>query len=389
MTCMHPVKRRLVPLFVYNLAIGFMFHYSIVFPFMGSLGFTTSQLVAYAFITNLVVLLVEVPSGILADRWSRKGVLLTSLLFMSVGCILLGSADTFAAFILATIFTGLFFGMSSGVQAAMLYDALLESNRRDAYEKMLGLLRSAQTTGLVLSSIAGAVLASQLNFQIPFYLSVVSCIIGFLALAFFREPRLHREVESAKLVKHVADLVKLLVGYAEMRLLVVTNVLIGIVFCFMLEVDPLWPLALGLATILYGPLNALLLSSQGLAGLFAGVASMRAWLIKLLATGMLFASIGLTIENIYLVVVSQFILVTCATTLMIILSGRMQDNLPSSQRSGSESAISTVSTLSFMALLLPFTLVANNQSVFAAAWIIVGVTALSLIGMRRLFKRNR
>lgn len=388
MTRMISVKQRLLPLFLFNLIVGFMFHYSIVFPYLNSIGFSTSQLVMYAIVANIAVFLVEIPAGILADRWSRKGVLLSSLIFMAIGCILLGSADSFILVMAAVAITGIYHGMSSGIQEAMLYDMLLENNDRKNYEKILGRLRSIFTVGLVVSSVAGAAIASAFNFHLPFYLSVISCGTAFVALMFFKEPKLHREVEAEHLIKHIQSLFKLLAHHPETRLLVVTNMLVGIVFCFMLEVDPLWPIALGLATILYGPLNALLLSSQGLAGLIAGIASVRLWLIRLLGLGILLAGLGLTIQNIYLVVLSQFTLVTCATTLMIILSGRIQDALPSSQRSGSESAISTISRLSFVAILPIFSFIAQAQSVFVAAWIIVIIALLALIGLSRSFRQD-
>ncbi|MEK7599885.1 MAG: MFS transporter [Patescibacteria group bacterium] len=385
---MYALKRRLLPLYASSLATGFMFHYSIIFPYMNSLGFSTSQLVTYAIVANAAVILIEVPAGLLADRWSRKGVLLLSLVFMAVGCMLFGSAESYFSFILATVFAGLYFGMSSGVQEAMVYDVLVENHDRKNYEKLLGYLHSTHTVGLVLSSIAGAVLASVFNFRLPFYLSLVSCIVGFVVLAFFKEPRLHREVESAHLIKHITSLFNLLTKHPETRLLVLTNVLIGITFCFILEVDPLWPIALGLATIWYGPLNALLLSSQGLAGLITGVASVRLWLIRLLGLGLLLAALGLTIQNIYLVVISQFVLATCSTTLMILLSGRIQDTLPASQRSGSESAISTISRLSFIALLPLFSIVAQKQSVFIAAWILVVIALFAVVGLGRSFRHD-
>lgn len=365
-----------------------MFHYSIVFPYMNSLGLTTSQLVMYAIINNIVVFLVEIPAGVLADRWSRKGVLLSSLVFMAVGCVLLGLADNYVSFMIATAITGVYFGMSSGAQEAIIYDLLLENNARKNYEKVVGRLRSLNAVGLVVSSLAGAVLASTLNFQIPFYLSAASCVISFMVLMFFKEPQLHRKVESVHIIQHVTTLFRLLSHHPETRLLVITNMLIGVLFCFMVEVDPLWPVALGLATILYGPLNALLLFSRGIAGLIAGIASIRMWAIRLLGLGLLLAGLGLTIQNIYVVVLSQFCLITCATTLMIILSGRVQDTLPSSQRSGSESAISTVSRLSFVALLPLFSFIAQVQSVFVAAWIIVIVALLACIGLGRSFRIN-
>jgi MFS family permease len=288
----------------------------------------------------------------------------------------------------ATAFSGIYFGMSSGVQAAILYDILLKTDDRKHYERILGRLNSVRTIGFVVSSIAGAVLASVFNFQLAFYLSAVSCVIGFVILIFFKEPQLHHKVESTKLIKHVTDLFKLLVHHPETRMLALTSMLIGIIICFMSDVDPLWPIALGLATILYGPLNALILSSQGLAGLIAGVASMRLWLIRLLGLGVLLAALGLVIANIYVIVLSQFILITCATTLMIILSGRIQDSLPSSQRAGSESAISTISRLSFVALLPLFMYITQGQSVFMAAWMIVAVALLVVIGLFKSFPKN-
>jgi MFS family permease len=387
MTRMTTLQRQLLPLFLANFVMGCMFHFSIVFPFMNDLGFSTSQLIMYALVTNIVILLVEIPSGVIADRWSRKGVLLVSLLSMAVGCILMGAADSYAAFIVATLFTGVYFGMSSGVQEAIVYDVLLEHKDRKRYETLLGRVRMTYTAGLVISSIVGAMVADSLNFRLPFYISAVSCVVALAVLLFFREPRLHREVETAHVKEHLISLVRLLTKHPETRLLVATNIVIGILFLFMVEVDPLWPIALGLATVWFGPLNALLLSSQGLAGLLAGFASLHQWLIRWLGAGLVLAAIGLTIENMVVVVVSLFVLVMCAETLMIILSGRIQDALPSSQRSGSQSAISTVSTVSFVLLLPLFSLVADKQSIFIAAWMIVVVALVGLVGVSRSFQK--
>lgn len=355
---------------------------------MNNLGFSTAQQIMYAVVTNIVVLLVEIPAGILADRWSRKGVLLISLISMTVGCVLFALAGSFVQFMFATAFSALYFGMSSGVQAAVLYDMLLKTDERKKYEKILGRLNSIRTIGFVASSIVGAALASIFNFPLPFYLSAISCVIGFSILLFFKEPQLHHEVGSTKLIKHITDLFKLLVHHPETRMLALTSMLVGIIICFMSDVDPLWPIALGLATILYGPLNALILSSNGLAGLLAGIASMRLWLLRLLGLGVLLAALGLTIANIYIIVLSQFILLTCTTTLMVILSGRIQDSLPSSQRAGSESAISTLSRLSFVALLPLFMYITQGRSVFMAAWLLVVVALLVVIGLFKSFPKN-
>ena len=163
---MRAIPRHLLQLFLFNLAIGFMFHYSILFPYMNDLGFSTAQQITYAAVANIAVLSVEIPAGILADRWSRKGILLISLISMALGCVLFGFADNFGQFMVATAFSAIYFGMSSGVQAAILYDMLLQTDQRKHYEKILGRLNSMRTVGFVISSITGALLASAFSFRI-------------------------------------------------------------------------------------------------------------------------------------------------------------------------------------------------------------------------------
>lgn len=363
-----------------------MFHYSIAFPFFHSLGFDTNQLATYAILTAVVVLLLEVPSGVLADRWSRKGMSMIALLFMIAGVLIVGSADNFSGVMIGTVFGGIYFGMRSGMVEAMVYDLLLEHNRRKDYEKYVGLIRSVNTVGLVTSSIIGAVIASTTDFSTPYYMSALCALLAFLFFFRFKEPQLHRQVETAQLLEHVKDLFIALGKHGEVRLLVFTAVVVGILSSFMMEVDPLWPLALGLATIWYGPLNALLLSSQGVAGSIVGRITNRNRIIRLVAFAMFLATVGLLISNIWVVAFSQFILITCATILVIILSGRIQDELPSSQRSGAESAISTLATLSFLIILPVFSSIAQHSSVFTAAWLLVVIAVIGIFGINRCFR---
>ena len=383
---MNPIIKRLLPLFVANFFAGLMFHYSIAFPFFSSIGFDTNQLASYAILTAVMVLLLEVPSGILADRWSRKGTSMIALLFMIIGVLIIGSADNFKVVMIGTVFAGIYFGMRSGMVEAMIYDLLLEHDQRKDYEKYVGMTRSINTVGLVISSIVGAVIASTINFSTPYYMSAVCAFLALLFLFKFKEPQLHRQVETARLPEHIKDLFVALSRHAEVRLLVFTAIVVGILSSFMMEVDPLWPLALGLATIWYGPLNAFLLSSQGIAGPLVSKIVNRNHIIQLVAFGMFLATIGLLVSNIWVIALSQFTLLACATSLTIILSGRIQDELPSSQRSGAESAISTFATLSFLIILPIFSSIAQRSSIFTAAWLLVIIAIIGFFGINRCFK---
>ena len=51
--------------------------------FMTSIGFTTATIGVMAALYALVVPLLEVPSGVLADRWSRRGVLVVAMVALA------------------------------------------------------------------------------------------------------------------------------------------------------------------------------------------------------------------------------------------------------------------------------------------------------------------
>lgn len=383
------VNKRLRPLLIADFFAGLMFFFPVTFPLMHHLGFSVAQMSLYALIWNIVILTVEVPSGILADRWSRKKVILVGQVLIAVGAAILGVVHSFVGFLIGGAFTSIYFAFRSGMREAMVYDILLENDQRVDYEKQLGKLRAYYTAGNVVSSLLGALIAATIGFRIPYFLSIASCLVAFVILSRFNEPQLHHEAEVTKLRQHTMTLLRSLSKHREMKLLVATSILIGIEFCYMLEVDPLWPLALGLATVWYGPLNAFLLSSQGLASpLSKRIAISVTWTRAVIAVFVL-AAFGLLLRNIFVIAFSEFSLLAAATCLMVVLSGKIQDELPSSQRSGVESVVSTLATLAFIVSLLIFIAISKHHSVFFASWLIVFTTLLGAVGMLAVSKHRK
>lgn len=78
----NPLVRRLAPLFIAKFLLCFVFWYSIEKLFMYSIGFNDASIGLMAAIYAVMSVLMEVPSGVLADRWSRKGVMILSALSM-------------------------------------------------------------------------------------------------------------------------------------------------------------------------------------------------------------------------------------------------------------------------------------------------------------------
>ena len=107
-----------------------------------------------------VVPVLEIPSGILADRWSRRGVLL-----LAGGCGLLSvlvaalSAGV-TSYIVSAMILGAFFALQSGTVDSIVYDTLLEeTGSADGYEKHFGRIQMWNSAALTGSALLGGVLA--------------------------------------------------------------------------------------------------------------------------------------------------------------------------------------------------------------------------------------
>lgn len=94
----------------------------IAVPFFQSKGLSMSEVFVLQAIFGAVIVLSEVPSGYLADYWSRKGALLLGALLTAVGHSLLLIVDGFWTLVCFEIFLGTGVSLLSGADVAILYD---------------------------------------------------------------------------------------------------------------------------------------------------------------------------------------------------------------------------------------------------------------------------
>ncbi|MGH3367121.1 MAG: MFS transporter, partial [Nocardioidaceae bacterium] len=114
--------KRLAPLY----AAAFLQNLALWVPieklFMTSIGFDAAGVGVMAAVYSVVVPIFEVPSGVLADRWSRRGVLVLACLAAVVSVTIGGLSDNVATYMVAAMFLGVFFAMQSGTFESIVYD---------------------------------------------------------------------------------------------------------------------------------------------------------------------------------------------------------------------------------------------------------------------------
>ncbi|MGH3650843.1 MAG: MFS transporter, partial [Acidimicrobiia bacterium] len=198
-------QRRLLPLQLAMVLQGFLLWVPIEKLFMTEIGFTPVTVGVMAAAYAAVVPLVEFPSGILADRWSRRGVMVIGALALAVSSLVGGLSNNVATYIAGAMILGIYFAMNSGTIDAVVYDTVLEeTGASDTYERHIGRVRLMESLAFVLSALVGGLVAEWTSTRVTYFATIPTTLLAIVAFLAFREPQLHRAMEPESLRRHIA-----------------------------------------------------------------------------------------------------------------------------------------------------------------------------------------
>jgi MFS family permease len=138
-------------------------------------GLNSTQIFTIQAIFHLGVLLLEVPSGYLADVIGRKRTLVFGALFYPLGVAVYTLGRSFAAFVLAELAWAVSVSMRSGCDSALLFDSLRQLRREKEYKRFEGCCALFARSGTALSSVVGGMLAS-IFLRLPFLVNLGSAL---------------------------------------------------------------------------------------------------------------------------------------------------------------------------------------------------------------------
>jgi MFS family permease len=384
------LSRRLFPLYAAAAFQGVFLWTPIEKLFMTEIGFDAAGVGIMAAAYAALVPIAEVPSGILADRWSRRGVLMIAVLALAASVTVGGLSTNELTYIGGALLLGVYFAMYTGTMDAIIYDTVLEETGDSAaFEKQLGRARLVESVALVGSALVGGVLAGLVGTRPTYFLTVPFILASAAALLRFREPRLHRAAERTSLRVHLAVTYRAVTGPdVRGRLLpvVLLAVLGTLVSQTIFEFGPLWLVELKSSPVLYGPFWAALMATFGLGGMLAGRLPLdRTATLAGVAGVAAGASVVLTTtRDLLTVTVAMVVLVLLLVMLGIHVTRMLHDAVPSAVRTGVASGVSALTWLSFLPFALAFGVVTREYGVYAAGWMItviviaVGVVLLAL-----------
>jgi predicted MFS family arabinose efflux permease len=373
------LARRLAPLQIAVGLQGLILWVPVEKLFMSQIGFDAASVGLMAAAYAAVVPLLEVPSGILADRWSRSWVMVCATLALIASSLLGGASTNVATYVAAAMILGVYFALSSGTVDSVVYDVVLEeTGSSDLYETWIGRVRMVESAGLVASALAGGALAGWTSARLTYFASVPLVALSIVAFLRFDEPRLHRRAEPVTLGRHVALTFRTMTRRRDVRQVMLLAALVSLLSQAVFEFGPLWLVALDAPAALFGPYWAALVSTLGVGGYLASkLQPDRRVVVFALAVIAPAAALALTQTRSLAIVLAAQTVLALLLAIVAIHAGRLlHDGVPSSLRAGVSSGVGTFSWMLFLPFSLVFGRVAREDGVQRSAWILTAATVV-------------
>ncbi|MDF2958556.1 MAG: transporter [Paenibacillus sp.] len=227
----------------------------------------TIQMVVYTeIIYALTIVLLEVPTGMMADKWGRKRMLVLSALFGFSEFVILLVATEFWHFALVVFLAGVSRSAGSGSENALLYDSLMLQGKASSFEKQLGRLNACDFISAMLAALCGSLLASRFGLELNYWISLGSALIALFLSLLLIEPAAAADgapaEEAIPLKQYAAVSLRFFRMNPGVSLVVLSGMVTGAAISYIEEFWQLYVSRLGMPVIYFGVLSAAIMLLQ-------------------------------------------------------------------------------------------------------------------------------
>ncbi|MDE3096130.1 MAG: MFS transporter [Chloroflexota bacterium] len=144
----------------------------------------------------ILIVLAEVPTGAVADRFGRKTSLMLASTLFAVAVFVFGIAQNYLVILVSYTAWGLAQTFQSGADAAILYDSLKQIGREDDFQRINGRLWAVTSFAVLIAMLIGAPIASATSLSFPIVLSAAIGLAAVPVAASMHEPRHQRDPDE-------------------------------------------------------------------------------------------------------------------------------------------------------------------------------------------------
>ena len=354
--------------------------YTLYFSLGGMSVFDISLLLTWWSIAAMVA---EVPTGALADSWSRRKMLVLAPLIKAL-CFMTWyfARGSFYLFALGFLLWAIGHAFNSGTSEALLYDTLVAHGKREDYARILGKRKLYFHLGHAISTITGGLIASY-RMDWAILLSVIPLLLSAISAFQLEEAPKVESTEEVHYLEHIR------LALREMRsnkvLLYLTLYLWGVsVFGATEEFDQLYYRLAGLPIFAFGIVSFVWSTLDGVGSLLAYRLKTRSFVFSALP----FASALLLVPAFRFpsLLGIGLLLLACALTtpVRVLAESRIQHAITGVSRATVTSAIALLLEVPVFSLSLGFIARAwGLPAIYLASAMLLFVVSVWAFGVRR------
>lgn len=323
-----------------------------------------------------ISLIFDIPAGMIADRWSRKGMLVISAISLAICSILMGSSHSLWLYIAGDIFWGLYVVAISGTYQAIIFDILHEEGRSAEYSKIIGRAYALFLGGAGVANIASGFMANAFGYRFTFFITVISCFLNIVLVLSLREPTFHKAGQKEQAVKQLKEVAVTISKIKLLRSLAIVMSLLSITELFKSEFGQLYMLRYLSAPEIIGLLWAAYAFTWSLGSLIAHRFRAR---INTLIICSVVPFVAMAFLDNWFSLVLFMIQAVAAGALINQIETRIQESTPSAVRASILSVLSTFGRAITIPASLALGWIIQRYTAFWALRFIAVIAAIMLI----------
>lgn len=352
---------------------GLTLFYTMDKVFMTMRGLSVSEIVVVEVVYAVTILLLEVPTGALADRWSRKYVLAMNLVFFMGNTLVWLFAHDLPMFLVGVMLGSVHTALVSGTFNSLLYDTLQENGQKEKAAHAFSLTSSYHGLAAAGAGVLGGVIATLFGIEATFWLTLIPTALGVVLCFSLVEPKIHRTTGELSYWKHIVEASKFVARHPTLYHTIMLIIVFNISYRLIDEYVQLYFYDLGSSLLMLGVLGGLIYFLEGVgSGLATKFGKIRHRNLYPLLFGLsILGYVAMYLLQSPIGILFSLIPLFCTFISWPILDADVHDKLPSHFRATGESYVSLLASLMFIPAGLVFGSVADMYSL-PTAYLYVG-----------------
>lgn len=387
------MKKNIFLIYLHTFLSTFILFYICDTLFYIERGLSSSEYISFVGIAFLVKLVFEIPFGILADKYSRKKLLLTSNLLFIISTIIFIYSHNYFTFLIAIIISAINNSISSGIVNSILYESL--ENKND-FNKTLFYNSFFYNISYMFAMIIGGYIGQNFGLIYNYYFTIIPFVIDFFVLLIIKvnKPQKDNTNENILILKNG---IKEVFKNPYLLKLIITSSILFSGIKLMEESHPEYSNNIGISVFIIGIYTALILVFCIIGSYIGSKINKEKYSLVLklhpILSGICILLIG--ILNNYFGIIFILLIYIFSESFDNIMISELHNNISSKSRVTVESINQFVLAIfgflfsMLMVILLRFMSVASMYIVIGSIIIIYGLLNILIIKIKKLELVNK